>query len=216
MPFNMNKEVRYSFSFTGASALITETLAIAEEYRRLRDWRAVESVLYENNTLSKVKQSTFKREFSEIKKRLSTLTDEQLAIMLDGTLDDAKAIILLALVKTYSFLYDFIVDVLRNKYLLFDTTLTDIDYFKFFNLKSLTRSELNELTEITTKKVKQVIFKILEQVGLVTNLKTGSLIRPFLSEETIHAILVDDPSMLNAFLYSNEEIKGLLNKLRYA
>jgi hypothetical protein len=212
----MAKEVRYSFSFTGASALITETLAIAEEYRRLRDWRAVESVLYENNTLSKVKQSTFKREFSEIKKRLSTLTDEQLAIMLDGTLDDAKAIILLALVKTYSFLYDFIVDVLRNKYLLFDTTLTDIDYFKFFNLKSLTRSELNELTEITTKKVKQVIFKILEQVGLVTNLKTGSLIRPFLSEETIHAILVDDPSMLNAFLYSNEEIKGLLNKLRYA
>jgi len=212
----MAKEVRYSFSFTGASALISETLAIAEEYRRLRDWRAVESVLYENNTLSKVKQSTFKREFSEIKKRLSTLTDEQLAIMLDGTLDDAKAIILLALVKTYSFLYDFIVDVLRNKYLLFDTTLTDIDYFKFFNLKSLTRSELNELTEITTKKVKQVIFKILEQVGLVTNLKTGSLIRPFLSEETIHAILVDDPSMLNAFLYSNEEIKGLLNKLRYA
>ena len=216
MPFNMNREVRYSFSFTGASALITETLAIAEEYRRLRDWRAVESVLYENNTLSKVKQSTFKREFSEIKKRLSTLTDEQLAIMLDGTLDDAKAIILLALVKTYSFLYDFIVDVLRNKYLLFDTTLTDIDYFKFFNSKSLTRSELNDLTEITTKKVKQVIFKILEQVGLVTNLKTGSLIRPFLSEETIHAILVDDPSMLNAFLYSNEEIKGLLNKLRYA
>ena len=212
----MAKEVRYSFSFTGASALISETLAIAEEYRRLRDWRAVEVVLYENNILSKVKQSTFKREFSEIKKRLSTLTDEQLAIMLDGTLDDAKAIILLALVKTYSFLYDFIVDVLRNKYLLFDTTLTDIDYFKFFNSKSLTRSELNDLTEITTKKVKQVIFKILEQVGLVTNLKTGSLIRPFLSEETIHAILVDDPSMLNAFLYSNEEIKGLLNKLRYA
>jgi hypothetical protein len=212
----MAKEVRYSFSFTGASALISETLAIAEEYRRLRDWRAVEVVLYENNTLSKVKQSTFKREFSEVKKRLSTLTDEQLTIMLDGTLDDAKAIILLALVKTYSFLYDFIVDVLRNKYLLFDTTLTDIDYFKFFNSKSLTRSELNDLTEITTKKVKQVIFKILEQVGLVTNLKTGSLIRPFLSEETIHAILVDDPSMLNAFLYSNEEIKGLLNKLRYA
>lgn len=216
MPFRMNREGRYSFSFTGASALISETLAIAEEYRRLRDWRAVESVLYENNTLSKVKQSTFKREFSEIKKRLSTLTDEQLAIMLNGTLDDAKAIILLALVKTYSFLYDFIVDVLRNKYLLFDTTLTDIDYFKFFNSKSLTRSELNDLTEITTKKVKQVIFKILEQVGLVTNLKTGSLIRPFLSDETIHAILVDDPSMLNAFLYSNEEIKGLLNKLRYA
>ena len=216
MPFRMNREGRYSFSFTGASALISETLAIAEEYRRLRDWRAVESVLYENNTLSKVKQSTFKREFSEIKKRLSTLTDEQLAIMLNGTLDDAKAIILLALVKTYSFLYDFIVDVLRNKYLLFDTTLTDIDYLKFFKSKSLTRSELNDLTEITTKKVKQVIFKILEQVGLVTNLKTGSLIRPFLSDETIHAILVDDPSMLNAFLYSNEEIKGLLNKLRYA
>ena len=65
----MRSETTYTFSFTGASALIAETLVIAEEYNRLKDWKAVEKSLSDNNLLNKVKQATFKREFSEIKKR---------------------------------------------------------------------------------------------------------------------------------------------------
>ena len=32
---------KYSFSFTGASALLAETLIVAEEYVRLQDWEKV-------------------------------------------------------------------------------------------------------------------------------------------------------------------------------
>lgn len=73
---------KYVFSFTGASALIAETLVIAEEYNRLKDWKAVEKSLLDNNLLNKVKHVTFKREFSEIKKRLSHLTNDQLQLMI--------------------------------------------------------------------------------------------------------------------------------------
>ena len=89
----MVHKVKYIFSFTGASALIAETLVIAEEYDRLKDWKAVEKSLTDNNLLNKVKQATFKREFSEIKKRLSLLTEGQLQLMIQGNLEDAKAII---------------------------------------------------------------------------------------------------------------------------
>ncbi len=212
----MVHKTKYTFSFTGASALIAETLVIAEEYNRLKDWKAVEKSLLDNNLLNKVKQATFKREFSEIKKRLSLLTEEQLQLMIQGSLDDAKAMILLSLVKSYTFLRDFIVEIIRNKYLLFDTVVSEIDYIKFVNTKSLSHNELNAITEVTAKKVKQVIFKLLEQVGLITQAKSGSILKPILNGKVIDVILDDDPAFLNAFLYSNEEIKSLLQKLKHA
>lgn len=212
----MVHKTKYTFSFTGASALIAETLVIAEEYNRLKDWKAVEKSLLDNNLLNKVKQATFKREFSEIKKRLSLLTEDQLQLMIQGSLDDAKAMILLSLVKAYSFLRDFIVEVIRNKYLLFDTVVSEIDYIKFVNTKSLSHKELNAITEVTAKKVKQVIFKLLEQVGLITQAKNGSILKPILNSKVIDVIVDDDPALLNAFLFSNEEIKSLLQKLKHA
>lgn len=212
----MVKNIKYTFSFTGASALIAETMVIAEEYDRLKDWKAVEKSLLDNNLLNKVKQVTFKREFSEIKKRLSLLTQDQLQLMIQGSLDDAKAMILLSLIKAYSFLRDFIVEVIRNKYLLFDTIVSEIDYIKFFNAKSLSHNELTAITELTAKKVKQVIFKLLEQVGLITQAKKGSILKPILNKKVIDVIIDDDPALLNAFLFSNEEIKSLLQKLKHA
>ena len=207
---------KYIFSITGASALIAETLVIAEEYNRLKEWKAVEKSLLDGNLLNKVKEATLKREFSEIKKRLSLLTKDQLQLMTYGSLDDAKAMILLSLVKAYSFLMDFIVEVIRNKYLLFDTVISEIDYIKFVNTKSLSHTELNAITEVTAKKVKQVIFKLLAQVGLITQAKNGSILKPILNGKVIDVIVDDDPALLTAFLFSNEEIKSLLQKLKDA
>ncbi len=212
----MVHKTKYSFSFTGASALIAETMVIAEEYDRLKNWKAVEKSLIDNNLLNKVKQATFKREFSEIKKRLSLLTQDQIQLMIQGSLDDAKALILLSLVKAYSFFRDFIVEVVRHKYLLFDTIVSEIDYIKFINAKSINHDELNAITEVTAKKVKQVIFKLLEQVGLITQTKNGSILKPMLNKKVIDVIIDDDPALLNAFLFSNEEIKSLLQKLKHA
>lgn len=212
----MVHNIKYTFSFTGASALIAETLVIAEEYNRLKDWKAVEKSLLDNNLLNKVKQATFKREFSEIKKRLSLLTQDQLQLMIHGSLDDAKAMILLSLIKAYTFLRDFIVEVIRNKYLLFDTVISDIDYIRFVNTKSLSHNELNAITEVTAKKVKQVVFKLLEQVGLITQARNGSILKPILNGKVIDVIIDDDPALLSVFLFSNEEIKTLLQKLKHA
>ncbi len=212
----MVHNTKYSFSFTGASALIAETLVITEEYNKLKDWKAVEKSLLDNNLLNKVKKATFRREFSEIKKRLSLLTHDQLQLMVQGSLDDAKAMILLSLVKAYPFLRDFIVEVVRNKYLLFDTVVSETDYIKFVNTKSLSHDELTSITEVTAKKVKQVIFKLLEQVGLITQAKNGTILRPVLNSKVIDVIIDDDPVLLNSFLFSNEEIKSLLQKLKHA
>ncbi len=203
---------KYSFSFTGASALIAETMLIAGEFDRLKDWKEVERSVIDKNLLNKTKQGTSKREFSEIKKRLQYLTPNQLQLMTYGSLDDAKAMILLSLVKTYEYLNDFIVEFLRNKYFIFDRVLTEVDYNKFFNTKSLSHPELNEITEITARKVKQVIFKLLAQMGIITHPKNGIILKPILSKKVLEVICEEDSSFLASFLYSIEEINALKNK----
>ncbi len=200
---------KYSFSFTGASALPAETLVIAEEYIRLQDWERVKVSVQENNLMNKTKQNTSKRMYFEIKKRLELLTNEQLNLLVSGSPDECKAMVLLSLLKAYSFFKDFVIEVIRAKFLLYNNNITSSDYTSFFNAKAITNNELNIITEKTTNKVKQVLLKMLEQVGLINSAKEGMIIKPFLSDDAIRTILNDDASLFAGFLCSDAEIRLL-------
>ena len=194
---------------TGASALITETLVVAEEYHRLSDWDLVKESLLKNNLLNKIKQSTFNREYSEIKKRINNLSNQQIELMVSGDLDEAKSMILLSILKSYDFFKDFMFEVIGYKFQLFDRFLDDSDYNRFINYKNINHPELLTITPETASKVKQVIFKILEQLGIVTSAKNGTIIKPILSSKSIEVIINEDPNLLSGFLYSHEEIKNI-------
>ncbi len=194
---------------TGASALITETLVVAEEYHRLSNWDLVKESLITNNLLNKIKQSTFNREYSEIKKRINNLSSQQIELIVSGDLDEAKSMILLSIIKSYDFFNDFMVEVLGHKFQLFDRFLDDSDYSRFINYKNINHPELLTITPETASKVKQVIFKILEQLGIITSAKNGTIIKPMLSTKSIEVIINDDPNLLSGFLYSHEEIKNI-------
>jgi predicted transcriptional regulator len=194
---------------TGASALITETLVVAEECHRLSDWDLVKESLITNNLLNKIKQSTFNREYSEIKKRINNLSSQQIELMVSGDLDEAKSMILLSILKSYDFFKDFMIEVLGHKFQLFDRFLDDSDYSRFINYKNINHPELLTITPETASKVRQVIFKILEQLGIITSAKNGTIIKPMLSAKSIEVIINDDPNLLSGFLYSHEEIKNI-------
>ena len=129
--------------------------------------------------------------------------------MVSGDLDEAKSMILLSILKSYDFFNDFMVEVLGHKFQLFDRFLDDSDYSRFINYKNINHPELLTITPETASKVKQVIFKILEQLGIITSAKNGTIIKPMLSVKSIEVIINDDPNLLSGFLYSYEEIKNI-------
>lgn len=203
----MVQKSKYSFSFTGASALPAETLVIAEEYVRFHDWEKVKHAILSKNLLNKTKQNTAERKFREIRKRLELLTNEQMNLLVNGSADEVKAMILLSVIKKYALVKDFVIEVIRSKYLLYNNVINESDYNNFFNAKALTNMELNKITEKTSNKVKQVLFRMLEQIGLIQSAKDCVIIKPFLSDDAIKAIVNDDTSFLAGYLCSDAEMR---------
>jgi len=203
---------KYTFSFTGASVLMAETQIIAAEYYRLKDWHEARRNILENNLMNKVKQTTLQREFNEIKKRLSELTPDQWILLTQGNSDEVMAMIFLSLVKTYRYVNDFLVEVVRTKFYLYDYVLTDSDYIRFYNSKVNEHPELESLTETTAIKVRNVLFRMLQQTHIISDTKHGIITRPMLSQRAEAVIIQDHPAWLAVFLYSDHEIKTLAHK----
>jgi len=186
----------YRFSFVGAHALVSEFTKLAKLVREGTDIDDIDVSFLGNE-----KKETYRRKFRELKHRIRNLTSPQIELLANGTHDQQLQITHLALCKTYQIYCDFVTDVLAEKVQLFDYTITDLDYNSFISKKKVDHPELDELAHSTQKKVKQVVYRMLDQVELIDSSKNPTLQIPTLDEKTEQAIIQDDPKLLRCFLY---------------
>jgi len=205
---------KYLLSYTSVSLQAYETETIALLYKETRDWDKVAKSVIEDDALQKGTIATRKREFIEFKKRLQTLTPEQLFFYEDATSSDVKNLTMLSCFKLYAFIADFAAEVMRKKLLLFDFQLLNSDYEAFYDSKRVAYDNLNTISEGTQYKLKQVMFKMFEQAGFIDNVKNKNIQKPYLSEELIKLIVQDDPKYLSSFLYSDSEINEQIKRYR--
>lgn len=205
---------KYLLSFTSLSLQSYEAETIANLYKEFHDWDSVSKSVIEGDALQKGTIATRKREFIEFKKRLQTLTDEQLSYYEDASSSDVKNLTMLSCFKLYAFISDFATEIMRNKLLLFDFQLINSDYESFYGSKRVAYDNLNTISEATQYKLKQVMFKMFEQAGFIDSVKNKNIQKPYLSEELIELIVQDDPKYLSAFLYSDNEINEHIKRYK--
>ncbi len=203
---------KYILSYTTASLSAYESEVIAGLYLDAEDWLIVRESVLDDNALQKGTLVGRRKLFNELKKRLETLTPKQLAFYTDASSADAKNLTMLSCFKLYQFIYDFSVEVMRQKLLLFDFQVLNSNYESFYDSKAVSFENLNTVSEATQKKLKQVMFKMFEQAGFIDSVKTKNIQKPYLSEELIRLIVQDDPKYLSAFLYSDNEINELTKR----
>lgn len=206
---------KYLLSYTAISLQAHETETIALLYKETLDWDKVAKSVIENDALQKGTIATRKREFIEFKKRLQTLTAEQLAYYEQATSSDVKNLTMLSCFKLYAFISDFATEIMRNKLLLFDFQLLNSDYEAFYDSKSVAYDNLNTISEGTQYKLKQVMFKMFEQADFIDSVKNKNIQKPYLSEELIKLIVQDDPKYLSSFLYSDNEINEHIKRYKW-
>ena len=96
----------------------------------------------------------------------------------------------MAICKRYRFIYDFSVEIIREKYLRLDLDLSYDDYDLYFNDKAEWHPEVARVTEATRLKGRQVVFKMLREAELLT--KQNRLIPILLTPSLIEVIQQDD------------------------
>jgi hypothetical protein len=204
----MGEQPKYILSFNAASLRLNETIKVAKTAhdKGISDFKEVrESGVVFNS----VKARTSVREFREIRKRLEHLTPSQMDILINSDLISQKQIAFLGVCKHYGFIRDFTIDVIRDKALVYDYKINESDFNSFINNRIVTHPELEEFSETTLKKARQVLFHILEQVGII-NSAVEKVIQPqIIQPSVIRAIIEDDRVWLKIFMIPDKDIKLL-------
>lgn len=188
---------KYTMSYTACSLVCAETKKVAELYLEERDWKKVAKIAFDTNLLQYRTQNALKRTLSEIISRLKKLPEEALLILVNGTPYEQNQILWFAVCLRYSFIYDFAIEVVKEKYNLMQSKITQLDYDAFFNSKLNWHDELDKLTDSTRYKLKQILFKMLKEAEIVDS--DNCILTTFLSPRVIEIINNYDSKYLGIF-----------------
>lgn len=181
----MSKD-RYNMSFIAGSLFHRESVELAKLYLDLGDWSSVSSRAIADNVLQTRTQSTRKRFCREVISRLRTLSPSELDLLAGGSQQEQAYLLWLAICRRYSFIADFAVELLRERFITLKSDLTYEEFDSFFNRKSEWHSELDDITPTTRCKLRQVLFRTLREADLLT------------TNNTIHAAMLS-PRLLELF-----------------
>lgn len=158
----------YALSFTSGSLLASEAAVVAPIYLSERNWtKTRDQVKNENLLQSRVPTSNL-RMLRALIPRLQTLTDAELRIVADGTSTERGHLMWVAACRRYSLIAEFAEEVLRERFLTLAGTVTYADYDSFYRSKALWHEELNRVTDHTYNKLRQILFRMMVEGGLLT------------------------------------------------
>ena len=175
---------RFRLSFTAASLLVPDMAQLASAVLDADgQWADLKPSL-----LSRNREKSNKREFTELVLRLKTLSQGELELLATGDLDDQRQMSLIAFGRSYVFFRQFLSEVVMRKLQVFDHQLGDMDYWSFFSSKELTHPELSQMADSTREKLRQVMFKAMEQGGLLDGVETKRVVVPLITSR-VRALL---------------------------
>lgn len=208
----MIEQKTYNLTFTAGALLMNETCAVAEVFLESGgNWDITRERALKENLMEKDKLTTNKRFFSLVKQRIEALNEAELDLLVSENNSVKRLLLLLAICKAHTLIYDFIVGNVRDCFFNMSEKVTYANFNEFFNEKKYVHPELESITDATINKIRQVIFRILEQSELIESANTGIIRRPYLPERIEEMIVKDDPKWLGVFLYSNNEINNAIS-----
>ena len=175
-------------SFTTGTLFCRETARLAVLFVDLKDWNAVRNTVIADNLLQVRTQNTSKRFCSEIISRLKTLSVQELQLLVNGTSQEQAYLLWLAICRRYTFIGDFAVEIIRERFISLKTDLSNEDFEAFIHKKSEWHSEIDAIQPSTRSKLRQVLFKMLREAELLTvnNTINAALLSPRLVQVIAH------------------------------
>jgi hypothetical protein len=199
---------KYNMGFIGGGLLYLESITIAKSYAELKDWTPVQEQVLGSNALQARVLNSAKRICREVILRLQALTDDELTLFIKGNREEQVHLLWLAVCKRYKYVFEFAVEVLRERYLRRQLVITAHDCDVFFDDKAEWHSELVKLTKNSREKVRQVVLKLLREAGLLS--KQNTINGVLLSRRFIETVCRDSREYLAIFPVTESEVRELV------
>ena len=165
---SLSKKTKYRLSFGTGNAYINESNLILKKYLENKDWKETEKYSIENNILQTNSLSSAKRIFREISLRLKSLSNEEQEFFTKSNYVDQSILIWISICRTYKFIGDFSSMIISEKFNSYQLEINYNDFNYFFEKQIVFHEELSLLKDSTRKKLRQVIFRIMKDLNLVS------------------------------------------------
>ena len=200
----------YRLSFTSVSLRPDLARIAADAYLACGTWVGASQQVLADNAFQSRTKTYLQRMEREIRMRLENLTKDQIVLLAQGTSEERASMAWLAAIKYSAMIREFAADVLRSKLSDFDLVLRPSDYDNFIAARLPAHPELDELTESSRRKIRNVLLLMLTEAGMLRK-KNGArlIIRPLQSKRVIDSIVADDAQLLVGFLWTDKEIAAI-------
>jgi len=198
----------YKLSFTTGGLFLSESCLTASLYLTSQNWGMVRQQLKAGNLLQARTMSSGERVNREVLARLATLTVAELEVVANGAPQDRAHLMWIAATRRYKLIAEFAEEVVRERFLLLKPAVKYDDFDAFFLAKALLHEQLNALADSTIKKLRQNVFKMLRDAGLVSI--DGYILHTMLSITVVELVAQRDPSEFRLFPLSDSDISRVV------
>lgn len=193
----MSAKNPYRLSFSTGGLFAPASVELASIYEDLGDWEAVKKIAGETGLAGFQAKSSSTRTIRELVTRLSALNDDERSLLLSGSSVEQSALLWLALCRAYPFIREFSIEVLGERLAHFRTDLSYEHFDAYVASKSQWNEDLDDLSETTLKKLRQILFRYMREAGVLVE---GDRIAAYLLPSSVRALLEQqDPTELRFF-----------------
>ena len=197
------KETKYKLGFTAGALLLKEAEVLIDAIQDEVAYMEGEEHLEEGVLTTKF-ESSKKRLKQELDKRLRNLEDPEFLRLFSSLEEPGRNLLLFyAAAKYYNIIADFMLEVVRNKWMNMDVQLLKEDFLNYLFLKADKHVELDSFSEGTKSKAGEVTLKMLKELGMLDKKKLQK-INP--SPELLQLVVKNNDSwFLDALLLGTDE-----------
>lgn len=164
-------------TYTADQFLFFELKQVLKLKKQGLDDKEIREKIKLENLFQYTSSSSVVRVLPIIIKRANLLDDKLIDMILEEDSETGKIINLYVMMKNNRLFFEFMDEVIREKYKYGQLYIEKKDINEFFDRKIEQSEEIASWSESSIKKMKQVTMKALYECGMVENIKTGDMRR---------------------------------------